>query len=229
LNQYVPLHEDEYQHVVKVLRKKEREELFVFDGKGKLFDARIETIGKKEVIVHLVRLIEVEETARPALHMAIAPPKNIERFEWFAEKATEIGVDQITPIICKHSERRELRPERIEKVILSACKQSKHLTLPRLNAVVPYESFLKSVNATSRKFIAYCNEKAVHLKDAYHGGFDVTVLIGPEGDFTREEVLLAEQNEFELVSLGKSRLRLETAGIFAAAVFNLANENRFAS
>ena len=224
LNESCVLDEAESAHLTKVLRKKENEELYVFDGKGKLYDARIENIGKKETTIHVVRLIEVEEQNKPRLHIAIAPSKNTERLEWFAEKATEIGIDEITPLICKHSERKELRPDRIEKILLGASKQSMKLTIPRLNPVIKFEAFIKSVKAEDRIFIAYCDEKSVHLKDAYHGGFDAVILIGPEGDFTREEVLLAEENDFETVSLGKSRLRLETAGIYAATVFNLANE-----
>lgn len=211
-------------HLTKVLRKRENDELYVFDGQGKLFDARIENVGKKEATIRIVKLVEVEEQNKPRLHIAIAPSKNTDRLEWFAEKATEIGIAEITPLICKHSERKELRPDRIEKILLGASKQSMKLTIPRLNPVIKFEAFIKSVKPDDRKFIAYCDEKAVHLKDAYHGGFDAVILIGPEGDFTKEEVLLAEQHEFETVSLGKSRLRLETAGIFAATVFNLANE-----
>jgi 16S rRNA (uracil1498-N3)-methyltransferase len=224
LNEHCTLDETESRHISTVLRKRENEEMYVFDGKGKLFDARITSIGKKEVSIHVVRLIEVEENVKPKLHIAIAPPKNIERLEWFAEKVTEIGVTEITPLLCKHSERKELRLDRIEKVLLSACKQSLKLTIPKLNPMMKFEELVAAVNGPSRKYIAYCDEKAIHLKDAYHGGFDATVLIGPEGDFTREEVLLAEKKEFETVSLGKNRLRLETAGIYAAAIFNLANE-----
>jgi 16S rRNA (uracil1498-N3)-methyltransferase len=218
------LDEAEALHLVKVLRKRENDELLVFDGRGKLYDARIESIGKKETTVHVFRLVEVEEPNKPRLHIAIAPSKNTERLEWFAEKATEIGIAEITPLICTHSERKELRPDRIEKILIGASKQSIKLTIPKLNPVVKFEAFIKSVKATDRKFMAYCDEKSIHLKDAYHGGFDAVILIGPEGDFTRDEVILAEQNEFETVSLGKARLRLETAGIYAATVFNLANE-----
>ena len=224
LNESCLLDENESSHLIKVLRKRENDELLVFDGRGKLYDARIENIGKKETTVHIVRLVEVEEQTKPRLHIAIAPSKNTERLEWFAEKATEIGIAEITPLICKHSERKELRPDRIEKILLGASKQSIKLTIPRLNPVIKFEAFIKSVKATDRKFMAYCDEKSVHLKDVYHGGFDAVILIGPEGDFSREEVILAEQNEFETVSLGKSRLRLETAGIYATTVFNLANE-----
>jgi len=224
LNESCLLDEAESAHLTKVLRKRENDELYVFDGKGNRYDARIISIGKKETTIHVVRLVEVEEQNKPRLHIAIAPSKNTERLEWFAEKATEIGIAEITPVICTHSERKELRPERIEKILLGASKQSVKLTIPRLNPVIKFDAFIKSVKPTDRKFIAYCDEKSVHLKDAYHGGFDAVILIGPEGDFTHEEVLLAGQNEFETVSLGKSRLRLETAGIYAATVFNLANE-----
>src|SRR4051812_13528441 len=139
LNEYCALDETESRHIATVLRKRENEEMYIFDGKGNLFDARIETIGKKEVTVHVVRLIEVEEDNKPRLHIAIAPPKNIERLEWFAEKATEIGITEITPLFCKHSERKELRLDRIEKVLLSACKQSLKLRIPKLNEMMKFE------------------------------------------------------------------------------------------
>src|SRR5690349_815680 len=122
LNEYCALDETESRHISGVLRKREGEELFVFNGKGSLFDARIETVGKKEVTIHVVRLLQKEVNDKPKLHVAIAPPKNIERLEWFAEKVTEIGVNEITPLICRHSERKELRMDRIEKVIIAACK-----------------------------------------------------------------------------------------------------------
>ena len=105
----------------------------------------------------------------------------------------------------------------------SPCKQSLRLTLPKLNPIIKFEPFLKSVTAGNRKFIAYCLDNAIHLKDAYHGGFDITVVIGPEGDFSGEEIARAQQNEFEVVSLGKSRLRLETAALFVTSIFNLSN------
>ncbi len=223
LNGYAPLDDNEYQHVVKVLRKKENEELYAFDGRGKLYEASIAAIDKKQVQVRLNKIFSIDEIDKPRLHIAIAPPKNIERFEWFVEKATELGIDEITPIICQHSERRELRADRIEKILVSACKQSVRLTLPRLNPMVKFDAFVQSANTVKEKFIAYCGEEAIHLKDAYHGGFDIIVVIGPEGDFSREEILKAQQNEYEIVSLGKNRLRLETAALFATSIFNLAN------
>lgn len=224
VNEYCELDETESRHIANVLRKREGEELQVFDGKGNLFDARIQTIGKREVTVYILRLVQTEESSLPKLHIAIAPPKNIERLEWFAEKVTEIGVNEITPLLCKHSERKDLRADRIEKILLGASKQSIKLTIPKLNPMIRLEEFVFYQRKETQKFIAYCDEKAVYLKDAYAGGDDAVILIGPEGDFTKEEVLLAEQHGFKTVSLGKSRLRLETAGIFAASIFNLANE-----
>lgn len=225
LNEHCELDEQESNHLVKVLRKKPGEELYVFDGKGHLFDARLESAGKKTALIHIVKLVEKDNAVQPKLHLAVAPPKNMERMEWLAEKVTEIGVSEITPVICKHSERKDLRNDRIEKVLVSACKQSKHLTMPKLNNALTFEQFIASANLGYRKYIAYCDEKAIHLQQAYHGGFDAIVMIGPEGDFTKEEVLAAGVKEFETVSLGKSRLRLETAAIYATTVFNLANES----
>ncbi len=223
-NEFCELEESESAHLIKVLRKKVGEELYVFDGKGNLFDARIESIAKRTAVVRMVRLVEKEDADKPKLHIAVALPKNTERFEWFAEKVTEIGIAEITPLLCTHSERKVFNPERVNKVLLSACKQSKHYTLPKLNVMMSFQEFVMSVNSGVRKYIAYCQEQAIHLQVAYRGGFDAAIMIGPEGDFTKEEVLTAEKNEYEIVSLGKSRLRLETAGIYAATVFNLANE-----
>lgn len=225
LNEYCELDETESRHISTVLRKREGEELFVFDGKGNLFDARIEAISRKNTTVHIVRLIKAEENNLPKLHMAIAPPKNIERFEWFAEKVTELGVSEITPLLCKHSERKDLRVDRIEKILLGACKQSLKLNIPKLNRMIKFEDFVSDGKVEAQRFVAYCDEQSIHLKDAYKGGFDAIIMIGPEGDFTKDEIILAQKNEFETVSLGKSRLRLETAGIFAASIFNLANES----
>lgn len=224
LSEYCELDEVESRHISTVLRKREGEELKVFDGKGNLYEARIESIAKKAIIINIITLLEIVDNTLPKLHIAIAPPKNIERFEWFAEKVTEIGVSEITPIVCKHSERKDLRTDRIEKIVLGACKQSLKYALPKVNVPVLFSDFVNNSDEVAQRFIAYCDEKSVHFKQAYFGKFNATIMIGPEGDFTKEEVLLAQKNDFQTVSLGKSRLRLETAGIYAATVFNLANE-----
>jgi 16S rRNA (uracil1498-N3)-methyltransferase len=224
LNAYCELDETESRHVSTVLRKREGEELYVFDGVGNLYDSRIQNIDKKSVTVNVVRLVETQSESTTPLHIAIAPPKNIERLEWFAEKVTEIGIAEITPLLCKHSERKELRADRIEKILLGACKQSLKYRIPKLNPMIRLADFVNARPESEMRFIAYCDEKATHLKEAYTAGNPAVILIGPEGDFTKEEVLLAEKNGFKTVSLGKSRLRLETAGVYAATVFNLANE-----
>jgi len=157
------------------------------------------------------------------LHMAVAPTKNTARFEWFLEKATEIGVDEITPLICEHSERVQIRIDRLQKIILSAAKQSLKTYLPVLNEPVKFDDFIR-LNLTGSRFVAYVEEhQPIHLKTAYQNG-DCTILIGPEGDFSKKEMEAAFKKGFNPVSLGPSRLRTETAAIVACHIINIANE-----
>lgn len=158
-----------------------------------------------------------------SLHMAVAPTKNIARFEWFLEKATEIGVDEITPLICEHSERVHMRVDRLQKIILSAAKQSLKTYLPVLHEPMKFDDFIR-LNLPASRFVAYVEEsQPLHLKMAYTNG-DCAVLIGPEGDFSKKEMEVAVQNGFTSVSLGPSRLRTETAAIVACHIINIANE-----
>lgn len=218
------LNATESHHAVSVLRKKERDSISLFDGHGNLYEAIVVSISKREVLVLPKVRVRADPPRNHSLHIAIALPKNIERLEWFAEKATELGITEITPLICRNSERKDFRPDRIEKIILSACKQSLQLYLPQLHPLAKFESFISETGKNFRKYIGYCHEKAIHLKQAYKGNTNALVLIGPEGDFAEEEINLSEKNGFEIVSLGKNRLRLETAGILAACILNLANE-----
>ena len=214
--------ENEFHHL-QVLRAREGEALQVFDGLGNLYLATIANMAKRFVTIQIKELIKNEPLPISQLHIAIAPTKNIERTEWFIEKATEIGIHSITPIICQRSERRELRIDRLEKVLLSAAKQSLHLHLPKLNNAVPFKEFIKSTkDKENKKFIAFCEEKTMHLKDAFQPNQSILILIGPEGDFSSDEVLIAKNAGYETISLGESRLRTETAGIMASAIFNLA-------
>jgi 16S rRNA (uracil1498-N3)-methyltransferase len=159
-----------------------------------------------------------------SLHLAVAPTKNIDRFEWFLEKATEIGITEITPVICEHSERTNLRTDRLLKVLISAMKQSLNLHLPVLNEPVRFSDFLKK-DFSGQKFIGYVEEKQeILLKERYQKGSDCVILIGPEGDFSKEEIEKAKQNGFETISLGNSRLRTETAAIVATMTINLLND-----
>jgi 16S rRNA (uracil1498-N3)-methyltransferase len=217
----IELDENEFHHL-QVLRVAVGQDLNIFDGKGNLYQGKLATMSKRSASVQVSELIKNEPIPSAQLHIAIAPTKNIERTEWFIEKATEIGVSTITPVICRRSERRELRIDRLEKVLLSAAKQSLHLHLPVLNNVTSLQDFLKiNKDSNSKKFIAYCEEHTVHLKNSFDRGDSIIVLIGPEGDFTEEEVLMAKEYGFVTVSLGESRLRTETAGMMVSAVFNL--------
>lgn len=224
LNEPLALDEAESHHISKVLRKVTGEELFVFDGQGNLYESRIVSIDKKQVIVNPVRLCDTPTNNKPKLHLGMAIPKNAERLEWLVEKATEIGIQHISLVDCQRSERRTVRLDRLEKIAISACKQSMQYHLPRIDGPIKLREFLLAANGTATKYIAYCDAKAIHLKDAYHGGFDTIVLVGPEGDFTYEEVKQAENCGFETVSLGANRLRMETAALYATTLFNIVNE-----
>ena len=159
-----------------------------------------------------------------SLHLAVAPTKNIARFEWFLEKATEIGVDEITPLICEHSERVQLRIDRLQKIILAAAKQSIKTYLPILHEPRKFDDFIR-LNLPAARFVAYVEEhQPLHLKTAYQQG-DCIVLIGPEGDFSRKEMDAAFRQGFNPVSLGPSRLRTETAAVVACHIINIANES----
>lgn len=213
------LDENEFHHL-QVLRVQQGASLNIFDGKGNLYLGTLAGMGKRSATIRVSALIKNEMPAKAQLHIAIAPTKNIERTEWFIEKATEIGVQTITPIICRRSERRELRIDRLDKVLLSAAKQSLHLHLPKLDPVTSFEKFLKANKDTgAKKFIASCEEHTTLLKNSFQSGESIIVLIGPEGDFTDEEIAMAKENGFAPVSLGESRLRTETAGMMVAATF----------
>lgn len=216
--------DDNESHHLQVLRMKVGEDLQAFDGVGGLYTATVHSMTKKGAIIAIGDLLRRDPAPAARLHIAIAPTKNMERLEWFVEKATEIGVHQITPIICRRSERRELRVDRLEKVALSAAKQSLHLHLPVIHEPVALDRFVKGVLAdAAHKFIGYCEEHTHHLRDRFQAGESIIVMIGPEGDFTGEEIAAARLAGFMPVSLGTSRLRTETAGVMSAAIFDLKN------
>jgi 16S rRNA (uracil1498-N3)-methyltransferase len=200
------------------------DEIILVDGKGNLYKTRIVKPEAKRCEVEIFDTIHEFEKRNFYLHIAIAPTKNIERFEWFLEKATEIGIDEITPILCEHSERKVINHERLEKIIVSAMKQSVKAYLPKLNQLITFKQFIQQ-NTDGEHFIAHCNNKEMnHLKDKAATKVKTTVLIGPEGDFSPNEVSLALQNNYKEISLGKSRLRTETAGVVACDIINIINE-----
>lgn len=220
----VVLDETESKHAIRVLRLQKGHPVEIIDGAGGFYTARITDANPKKCRLNIFESQKEYGKKDFHLHIAIAPTKNIDRFEWFFEKATEIGIDEITPLITSHSERKTVNPERLEKILISAMKQSIKAYLPKLNSAATFKELVTG-NKTDAKFIAYCDDiHKNHLKELITRGNNALVLIGPEGDFSPEEVKFAIENGFSVVSLGNSRLRTETAGIVACHIVNLANE-----
>jgi 16S rRNA (uracil1498-N3)-methyltransferase len=214
----------ESKHAVRVLRLKNGSQVQIIDGKGGFYDAEIIDANQKKCRLSIIKT-RLEFGKRDFhLHIAIAPTKNNDRFEWFLEKATEIGIDEITPLLTAHSERKTINTERFEKILISAMKQSLKAYLPKLNNLTLFKDLVTN-NKSKFKLIAYCDEiQKTHLKNLVEKGKDTLILIGPEGDFSPEEIQLAIDNGIKVVSLGEARLRTETAGIVACHIVNLANE-----
>jgi 16S rRNA (uracil1498-N3)-methyltransferase len=214
----------ESKHVIRVLRKKENDILYLTNGNGFLFTSKISVANDKRCLVEIIKEEFKQNIFSYNLHIAIAPTKNNQRLEWFLEKATEIGISEITPLICNHSERKIVKIERFEKVLTSAMKQSNQLYLPKINESISFNNFLKR-EQEGDLFIAHCEETDKKtLKSQLKKNRKVTILIGPEGDFSLGEIELALQNNYIPVSLGDSRLRTETAGIVAAHSVAFINE-----
>lgn len=214
---------EESKHIIKVMRKKGGDILFVTNGLGYLFKTEI-ILGSD--IKCTVKVVSFEKTDRPnyKLHLAVAPTKMNDRYEWFLEKATEMGISEITPIICEHSERKFVKTDRFDKIIQSAMKQSIQLYLPTLNEPVTFKEFIKS-NNDDVLLIAHCEETdKKSLKDVLKPNENITMLIGPEGDFSNKEIALALENKYLPVSLGKTRLRTETAAVVACHSVVFVNE-----
>ncbi len=220
----ITLGEEESKHLARVLRLGEGEMIHLTNGMGTMAQAEIIESHPKHSEVQITEL-EGNYGARPfKVHIAMGPTKNNSRFEWFLEKATEIGIEEITPIICEYSERRQIKTERLQKILLAAMKQSLKAKLPLLNEPIPFREFIQE-NRETTNFIAYCSEEyRTSLGSSVVPGDDTLVLIGPEGDFSPSEVQYALQNGFLPVSLGPSRLRTETAAVVACHTVNLINE-----
>ena len=246
-NGFCTLDAEESRHAVRVLRMREGDELHVTDGRGNLYRCRIVEASEKGCTIECEIQLPTTNYPLPTLHLAIAPTKNPSRMEWLVEKAVEIGVGEITLLNCDHSERSFLKTERLEKLAVSAMKQSLHTILPEIHpavsmrelirnyelvirksqdasASIPHSSFL--IPHSSQKFIAHCeaDKPRTPLATALQPGQDAVVLIGPEGDFSEEEIALALECGFQPVSLGPSRLRTETAALYAVTAFNLIND-----
>jgi 16S rRNA (uracil1498-N3)-methyltransferase len=215
---------EESKHIVKVLRKAANDTLQITNGKGWLFTAQINVANIKNCVVTIVTK-ELKIKRDYNLHLAVAPTKMNDRYEWFLEKSTEIGIDSITPIICDQSERKVIKLERYEKILQSAMKQSLNCYLPKLNEAIAFKNFIKQ-DFQGDLFIAHCEEsQKKSLKHQLNPKRDITVLIGPEGDFSVKEIEIAIQNKFIPVTLGETRLRTETAAIVACHSVAFVNEH----
>jgi 16S rRNA (uracil1498-N3)-methyltransferase len=218
------LSEEESRHCVNVLRLRSGDIIHLTDGKGNLFETSITDPHPKRCTVKVISVLKNYEKREVNLHIAIAPTKNIARIEWFLEKATEIGIDEITPLMCEHSERAQIRLPRLEKVLVAAMKQSLKAYLPILHEPAKFNNFC-TLPFEGQKFIASCEpEVKIHLHSIYRKGANALILIGPEGDFSPDEIVNAKKSGFIPISLGKSRLRTETAGIVACHAVNMLNE-----
>jgi len=217
------LNEEESKHCIRVLRLSVGDEVQLIDGRGGFYTASIRDAHPKRTILN-IKSVKTEFNKRNHyLHIAIAPTKNIERLEWFLEKATEIGIDEISLIICQRSERKEAKTDRLNKIITSAVKQSIKAYHPILNEAEPLSKLIEKQN-DGQKFIAHCDKgDKISLKDAVKSNGKYLILIGPEGDFTPKEIDDALNNDFKAITLGESRLRTETAALEACFEINFLN------
>ena len=216
---------DEATHATRVLRLKSGDEMFLMDGAGTFYRAEVTLVSNKKCLYEIRERMPQEKTWNGNIHLAIAPTKMTDRIEWLVEKATEIGFDDITFLNCRFSERKVLRIDRIEKIVVSAMKQSRKPWIPQVHEMMAFTDFVKA-NHTGKKYIAHCYEEIVRndLLDellSMNTPNDITVMIGPEGDFSIDEVELAMSHGFESISLGNSRLRTETAGLSAVMMAQL--------
>ncbi len=212
---------DEAQHALRVLRLSVGEQMHIVDGRGHLSLAEITEAGKRSLAYRITETRECPRTWRGHLHIALAPTKQAERVEWFVEKATEIGVDELTFLSCANSERDRVNKERMERIVVSAMKQSHSAWKPRVNDVTDFASFVQAERAGQR-LVCHCHEgEKPFLLSMLGTEDDATVLVGPEGDFSGEEVRLATEHGFRPVSLGHNRLRTETAALVAVHLMNI--------
>ncbi len=225
------LNEEESKHCIRVLRLTIGDKIVLVDGKGGWYEAEIILDHPKHCKVKILNVTTDPGKRSYEVHIAIAPTKNMDRLEWFAEKATELGIDELSLLNCKHSERAIVKTERLEKVLVSAMKQSLKAYLPVLHELCDFKKFIPSFNDfNGQKLIAHCHPSLgaeinkSSLKKVYQTEQNVLILIGPEGDFSIEEVKLALENGFEEISLGTSRLRTETAALAACLTVHILND-----
>ena len=216
------LDEENSHHCIRVLRMKTGEQISLTNGQGLYLTARITHPDPGECRFQVIEEKRDFQALPYRLHLGIAPTKATDRFEWFLEKATETGITEISPILCERSERRHLKIERMERILESAMKQSGRAFLPRINPLIPFLDLIHSPLPASR-YLAHCQAREPHLFELIQAGTDGVVLVGPEGDFSPEEIAAARTRNFREISLGHVRLRTETAGLMVCQAFNLKN------
>lgn len=220
------LPEEEAGHALRVLRLQSGDNMVLMDGKGTFYHAIVTLASHKKCLYEIQETLPQEKTWSSQIHLAIAPTKNIDRIEWLAEKVTEIGFDELSFLHCTFSERKMLRQDRIEKIVVSAAKQSRKAWMPKVNTLESFKEFITTPHE-GRKFIAHCYTE-IEKKDFFDAitnddlATPITVLVGPEGDFSIDEVRLAMEQGYESITLGKSRLRTETAGLMAVTMAQIA-------
>ena len=228
----IDLPEEEAHHALHVLRLPVGTRVGLLDGKGTYAEAEISAIAKRSCTVHVLRKEMVPAERVASIHLAVAPTKQMERFEWFLEKATEIGVDRVTPLVTHRTERSRLRMDRLEKVVVAAMKQSQRRWLPRLDELTPIKVVSSNLLGSPegerpvQKFFGWCEGSPLELTAAYDPRSDALLMIGPEGDFTVEEAEMLGTQGFQAIGLGHARLRTETAAIAACAWMNFAQHRR---
>jgi 16S rRNA (uracil1498-N3)-methyltransferase len=221
---FITLNEEESRHCFRALRLTDGDEVLLTNGKGLKASGRLCGGNMNQAQIELTNT-SIISPASPRLSMAVAPTKNHDRYEWFAEKATELGIQQIIPLICRHSERKSIQEQRLRRVMIAAIKQSQTYFLPEIILETKFENLVKQA-FSGQKLIAWCGGDAkVHLKDILEKGRDARILIGPEGDFDDNEMALAKTEGYLPISLGKKRLRTETAALAACHIFNLIHES----
>lgn len=219
------LPECDSQHCVRVLRMKTGDNIDVIDGKGYRYECKIVEAHQKRTSIEIINKVSIPLSWDNNITIAVAPTKHLDRMEWFVEKSTEIGVNRIIPLLCHHSERKEIKVERLEKIAISAMKQSLKAVLPIIDPMTTVKKIITESN-TAQKFIAYCDESIPRMLfcNEYKPNEDCIILIGPEGDFSKEEITLALDNGFIPISLGDNRLRTETAAIAACHTCHIINQ-----
>ena len=219
------LPESDSQHCVRVLRMKAGDIIEVIDGKGFRYECKILDAHQKRTQIEIINKTNIPLSWNNNITIAVAPTKHLDRMEWLIEKMTEIGINNFIPLLCRHSERKEIKTERLEKIAISAMKQSLKAYLPKIVSMTPIKEFITKYNA-SQKFIAYCATSIPRLlfSNEYQANQDTIILIGPEGDFSKEEINLALENGYKPISLGDNRLRTETAALVACNTCHIINQ-----